>query len=78
MSEQEPAVAFEFTIRDSADGQVALRQIAPGFQPIVLIEPVEEDGNITFKVDSTDLDYEGLQWLFEALGETLKKHLEAE
>lgn len=78
MSEQEPEVQFAFKIRESGVAAAEIRQFALGFQPVVIIEPDEEDGVITFNVDSTDLGYEGLYWLFGAMAETLKDYLEEE
>jgi hypothetical protein len=75
MSEQGEgdSVSFEFTFRPVGGSQVTLRQVALGYQPLVLIEPEEIDGNVIFKVDSTFLDRQELADILGLVVEALRQ-----
>ena len=72
------AVLMDYTFRNSESGSGILRQVALGYQPIVLIEPVIDDEaqEVKFVVDATDVDPEALIELFEMLTEHLKANLD--
>ena len=67
---------INFTYRDSDSGSISLRQVALGYQPMVLIEPTvyeDEEGNdvVEFDIDSTDLSFDGFKELLELLLEAV-------
>lgn len=66
------SVSIEATFRDSDGGQVSLRTVGLGLQPIILIEPIVEDDNITFSIDATDIDRDGLVEMLELLANGLR------
>lgn len=50
------AVSIECTFRPFDGGEVVLRQIALGMQPLVLIEPEVDGDDVTFQIDATGID----------------------
>lgn len=76
----ETAVHIDYTFRyaDTDNNEIELRQVALGLQSVVLVEPhQDEDGNITFNVDSTNLEPSDLANVFLMLGQNLTDNLEA-
>ena len=53
-------------------GDVTIRQVGLGLQPIVLIEAEEEDDDVIFKVDATGLEQEELASILEAITNALR------
>jgi Holliday junction resolvase len=74
MSEEDFEVLVDFTARFSQEGEITLINVALGHTPMVLIEPEFTDKGVTFKVDSTDLDFDELAELFRLLADTLEKN----
>ncbi len=61
------------TLRDSSDGEVSARQVFLGYEPIILIEPVERAGTdlIDFKLDATDIEGQDLASILVMLAHTI-------
>lgn len=54
-------------LRDIENGEITLREVALGYQPIVIIEPVEDGDDVSFSIDSTGLDQEELAEVLDLL-----------
>lgn len=63
-------VTIEATFRNEGEG--LLRSVMLGYEPIVLIEPeIDDNDNVTFKIDATGIDADDLATILTTLGNAL-------
>lgn len=79
MSDEQETMTVNLRVREMG-GDVSLRQVALGYQPIVIIEPEldEENDEVSFSIDSTGLNQEELADVLEGILVVLRNGREAE
>lgn len=72
-SAEDSGPAINLILRDGEAGEIVLRQIALGFQPMILIEMDQEEETLT--VDSTGLGPTELAETFELLAGLIREQV---
>jgi len=72
MNEEVEELVVSLVIFPPDSEDIELRQIGLGINPLILIEPTEEDGDYGFKITSSLLEQEDIAGVLEILANAMR------